>query len=125
MRRTKVVLAVAAMMVAMLVAFSAPAMANDKNERNDQHRTTIFDDGNRNDIFHDGNRNDIFHDGNRNDIFDDGNDIFDDGSAFFLFPFFAVEEIDIDCDGEDDDWDGGIDEGADCEVEIEFFEWWD
>ena len=125
MRRTKVVLAVAAMMVAMLVAFSAPAMANNKNERNDQHRTTIFDDGNRNDIFHDGNRNDIFHDGNRNDIFDDGNDIFDDGSAFFLFPFFAVEEIDIDCDGVDDDWDGGIDEGADCEVEIEFFEWWD
>ena len=116
MRRTKVVLAVAAMMVAMLVALAAPAMANDKNERNDQHRTNIFDDG---------NRNDIFHDGNRNDIFDDGNDIFDDGSAFFLFPFFAVEEIDIDCDGVDDDWDGGIDEGADCEVEIEFFEWWD
>jgi hypothetical protein len=109
MRRTKVVLAVAAMMVAMLVALAAPAMANDKNERNDQHRTNIF---------HDGDRNDIFHDGNRNDIFDDGN-------AFFLFPFFAIEEIDIDCDGVDDDWDGGIDEGADCEVEIEFFEWWD
>jgi hypothetical protein len=109
MRRIKLVLAAAAVMVAMLVAFSAPAMANDQNERNDQHRTTIFDDGNRHDFFDDGNRHDFF----------------DDGNGFFLFPFFAVEEIDIDCDGEDDDWDGGIDEGADCEVEIEFFEWWD
>jgi hypothetical protein len=109
MRRIKLVLAAAAVMVAMLVAFSAPAMANDQNERNEQHRTTIFDDGNRHDFFDDGNRHDFF----------------DDGNGFFLFPFFAVEEIDIDCDGEDDDWDGGIDEGADCEVEIEFFEWWD
>jgi hypothetical protein len=111
-------------MVAALTAFAAPAMANDKNERNDQNRTTIFDDGNRNNIFHDGNRNDIFDDGNRNNIFHDGNDIFDDGSAFFFVnPWLFVEEIDIDCDGVDDDWDGGIDEGADCEVEIEFFEW--
>src|SRR5918994_882592 len=98
MRRAKLVLALAAVMVAMMLAVAAPALANDKNERNDQDRT---------DIFHDGNRNDIFDDGNRNDIFDE--------NAFFLFPFFAIEEIDIDCDGEDDDWDGGIDEGADCE----------
>jgi hypothetical protein len=117
MRRAKLVLALAAVMVAMMLAVAAPASANDKNERNDQDRTNIFHDGDRNDIFHDGNRNDIFDDGNRNEIFDD--------NAFFLFPFFAIEEIDIDCDGEDDDWDGGIDEGADCEVEVEFFEWWD
>jgi hypothetical protein len=36
--------------------------------------------------------------------------------------FFAVEEIDIDCDGVDDDFDGLFDEGANCEVEIEFFD---
>jgi len=124
MRRTKLVLAAAAVMVAMLVAFSAPAMANNKNERNDQHRTNIFDNNHRNNDFFDNhccNNNHFF------DNHDDGDDIEDlfDDNAFFLFPLFAVEEIDIDCDGIDDDWDGGIDEGADCEVEIEFFDWWD
>jgi hypothetical protein len=37
MRRIKLVLALAAVMVAMLVAFSAPALANnDRNDRNDR-----------------------------------------------------------------------------------------
>ena len=41
---------------------------------------------------------------------------------FGFFPFFfAVEEIDIDCDGFDDGSDGLFDEGADCEVGIGFF----
>jgi CDP-diacylglycerol pyrophosphatase len=121
MRRTKLVLAAAALMVAMLVAFAAPAMANNQNERNDQHRfSNIFDDNCCRGHDHDGNfRNNCCN--NNNDKFED---IFDD-NAFLFFPFFAIEEIDIDCDGVDDDWDGGIDEGADCEVEIEFFEWWD
>jgi hypothetical protein len=41
---------------------------------------------------------------------------------FGFFPFFfAVEEIGVDCDAFDDDFDGLFDEGADCEVEIGFF----
>ena len=130
MRRTKLVLAALAVMAAMLVVFSAPAMANNNNDNNVQRNSSnIFDDGNRNDIFDNNHRNDIFDNdccnNNGNHEHDDEiGDIFDDNS-FFLFPFFAIEEIDIDCDGVDDDWDGGIDEGADCEVEIEFFDWWD
>jgi hypothetical protein len=63
MRRTKLVLAAAALMVAMLVAFSAPAMANNTNDNNvRRHTSNIFDD----------NHNDIFND-NHNDIFDDDN----------------------------------------------------
>jgi hypothetical protein len=55
MRRTKLVLAAAALMVAMLVAFSAPAMANNTNDDNVQrHSSNIFDD-NHKDIFNDGN----------------------------------------------------------------------
>jgi hypothetical protein len=132
-------------MVAMLVAFSAPAMANDKNDNNVQRNSSnIFDNKHHKGFFddnccrgHDGDFrfHDGFHDGDVEIEIDDGDfgfhddgdeigNVFDD-NAFFLFPFFAVEEIDIDCDGVDDDWDGGIDEGADCEVEIEFFEWWD
>ena len=43
MRRTKLVLAAATLMVAMLVAFAAPAMAN-TNDRNVQHHTSnVFD----------------------------------------------------------------------------------
>ena len=53
MRRTKVVLAAAALMVAMMVAFAAPAMAN-TNERNVQNRFSNDDccerfDNNKND----------------------------------------------------------------------------
>ena len=36
MRRAKLVLALAAVMVAMLMAFSAPALANDWEDRNDR-----------------------------------------------------------------------------------------
>jgi hypothetical protein len=59
MRRTKLVLAAAALMVAMLVAFSAPAMANSTNDNNVQrHSSNIFDD----DCCHD-------HDGDFDDDF--------------------------------------------------------
>ena len=52
MRRTKTVLAVVAVMVAMLVAFSAPAMANNTNDDNVQRSSSnIFGDNHHNDGF--------------------------------------------------------------------------
>jgi hypothetical protein len=110
MRRMKLVLAIAAVLVAMLAATAGPAMADNNNRH--ENRWDRWEDRHHGDC-------DWFncHRGDHIDL--------DLDEAFFLFPLFAVEEIDIDCDGVDDDWDGGIDEGADCEVEIEFFEWWD
>ena len=71
-----------------MVAFSAPAMANNKNERNVQHRTTILDNNHHKGFFDDnccrGHDGDFrFHDG-----FHDG-DQFSGFSPFFS-PFFAV-----------------------------------
>jgi hypothetical protein len=52
MRRTKSVLAVVAVMAAMLVAFSAPAMANNTNDNNVQRSSSnIFGDNGHNDGF--------------------------------------------------------------------------
>ncbi len=113
MRNWKARLLVGFMLVAMMLATVAgPAMAN----HTERHEDKIDNRQDRND-------NDRFH----NDSFFfvnsfDNDDFFDDDD-FFFFPFlFAVEEIDIDCDGFDDDGDLSIDEGADCEIEIEFFE---
>ena len=88
MRRTKLVLAAAAVMVAMLVAFSAPAMAN---ERNDQRSFSNISDNNNHDRFFGNdccnNNNDddaiIFTSfgGHGEDFFDD----FDDGDNFSAF----------------------------------------
>ncbi len=115
MRNWKARLLVGFMLVAMMLATVAgPAMAN----HTERHEDKIDNRQDRND-------NDRFH----NDSFFfvnsfDNDDSFDDD--FFFLPFlFAVEEIDIDCDGFDDDGDLFIDEGADCEIEIEFFEFWD
>jgi hypothetical protein len=125
MRRTKLVLAAAALMVAMLVAFSAPAMANNTNDDNVQrHSSNIFDDNHHNDIFDDGDNCCRDHDGdfdfaNFDNDFDDDDFDFDNNDFFFTpFFFFAIE--DIDCDGVDDDFDGGIDEDAlVCVVEFD------
>ena len=108
MRNWKARLLVGFMLVAMMLATVAgPAMAN----HTERHEDRIDERQDRND-------NDRFH----NDSFFFVNS-FDDDDDFFFFPFlFAVEEIDIDCDGFDDDGDLSIDEGADCEIEIEFFE---
>jgi hypothetical protein len=118
MRRTKLVLAAAALMVAMLVAFSAPAMANNTNDDNVQrHSSNIFDDNHHNDIFDDGDNCCRDHDGdfdfaNFDNDFDDDDFDFDNNDFFFTpFLFFAIE--DIDCDG-------GIDEDAlVCVVEFD------
>ena len=54
----------------------------------------------------------------------DGDDFEDfvEDSEFGFFPFFTpfiLEVDDVDCDGFDDDFDGGIDEDVVCVVEFE------
>jgi hypothetical protein len=49
----------------------------------------------------------------------DGDDFCDDDEDFDEFGFFVVEIDDVDCDGFDDDFDGGIDEDVVCVVEFE------
>ncbi len=112
MRDWKARLLVGFMLVAMMLATVAgPAMAN----HTERHEDRIDERQDRND-------NDRFH--NDSFFFVNSFDNDDDGLVLLISPFgfFAVEEIDIDCDGFDDDGDLSIDEGADCEIEIEFFE---
>jgi hypothetical protein len=117
------ILGALAVVVATFAAFSGPAMAADDDcdfrERGDRDDVVVCrDDGDR----------EVF-DVDEDDFFDDGDDFFiveddfDDEvffSPFFFSPFFFVEEIDVDCDEIDDDFDGWVDEGAVCEVEFEF-----
>ncbi len=75
MRRTKMVLAVAGLMIAMLVVLAAPAMAND-NHKNNNNR--FFDNDRNNNRFFDNNDDDfrfLFFDNNDDDDFCD--DFFD------------------------------------------------
>jgi hypothetical protein len=46
-------------------------------------------------------------------------DGFEDFGFFPFFTPFVLEVDDVDCDGFDDDFDGGIDEDAVCVVEFE------
>ena len=89
-------------MTVMLLAIAGPAMAGDNRQERQEFREDFF-------VFD--------HNINSDDCCDDDVEFVDFG---FVPIFFAVEEIDIDCDGLDDDFDGLFDEGADCEVEIEF-----
>ena len=122
MRRVKLVLGALAVVVASFAAFAGPALADDDcdfRERGDRDDVVVCrDDGDR----------EVF-DVDEDDFFDDGDDFFiveddfDDEvffSPFFFSPFFFVEEIDVDCDEIDDDFDGWVDEGAVCEIEFEF-----
>jgi hypothetical protein len=81
MRRTKLVLAAAAVMVALLVAFAAPAMAKGGNNHNGND--TKLD---KQDVKLD---NRILNDNNNNFRFDDNNNFrsFDDGIFFSPFAF--------------------------------------
>jgi hypothetical protein len=112
MRRTKLFLAlVAVLMVSMMVGFTAPAMA-DKNGNNNHGNNNRNDDNccNHND-------RDFFNccdNNNRNFLNEDFEDVFDE--AAFLVPV-VVFVIDDNCDGFDDDDDGGIDEDAVCDFD--------
>jgi hypothetical protein len=97
------------MLTVMLLAIAGPAMAGDNNRQERSEDRQEF-------------REDFFVFDHDNDFDDCCHDDFDDDDFVFFPYFFAVEEIDIDCDGFDDDFDGWFDEGADCEVEIEFFD---
>lgn len=106
------------MLTVMLLAIAGPAMADDNNRQERREDRREFREEFREDFFvfdHDFDFDDCC-----DDDFDDHDFDFDNDFGFFPF-FFAVEEIDIDCDGFDD-FDGLFDEGADCEVEIEFFD---
>jgi hypothetical protein len=113
MRRVKLVLGALAVVVASFAAFAGPALADDDCDFRER--------GNRDDGFvcrDDGDREFFDHD-------DFDNDDFFFYNPFLFSPFLYVEEIDVDCDEIDDDFDGWVDEGAVCEVEFEFEEVFD
>jgi hypothetical protein len=93
MRRTKTVLGVIAVMVAMLVAFSAPAMANNTNDNNVQRSSSnIFDDNRHNDWFDNNHHNNWFDHRDNNDdvIFLVSDNDFDDFDDFDdLYPYWG------------------------------------
>ncbi len=103
------------MLTVMLLAIAGPAMADDNNRQERREDRREFREDFRDDFF-------VFdHDIDFDDCCDDDDDV--EFVDFGFVPwFFFVEEIDIDCDGIDDDFDGLFDEGGDCEVEIEFFD---
>ena len=99
MRRIKLVLALAAVLVATLVATAGPAMAD-----NDRLRC------------HERDRNDTIvcnERGDRDDheVFEEADEFFDE----FDFPIFIVV-LDDNCDGFDDDGDLAIDEDGFCAI---------
>ena len=105
MRRTKLVLAAAALMVATLVATAGPAMAD-----NDRLRC------------HERDRNDTFvcnERGDRDDrgVFLEADDVeADEFFDEFDFPAIVLVVLDDNCDGIDDDGDWEIDEDGWCLV---------
>ena len=118
MRRVKLILGALAVVVATFAAFSGPSMAADDDcdfrERGDRDDVVVCrDDGDR-EVF---DANDYYYNDYYDRYFDEDDFFFD---PFFFSPFVFVEEIDVDCDEIDDDFDGWVDEGAVCEVEFEF-----
>lgn len=108
MRRIKLVLAMAAVLVGMLALQAGPAMADDDCDFRER--------GNRDDVV-------VCHDEGDREVFEA--DDFYYSPFLYSSPLLYVEEIDIDCDEIDDDSDGWVDEGAVCEVEVEFEEVFD
>ncbi len=119
MRRIKLVLAALAAAAASFMAFAGPAMAVECEHTNERG---VIECGKNDNVFLSEDR---FFEDDINDhdfILDDG-DIDDFEVDNFLFPLFVID--DIDCDGEDDDGDGWIDEDVQCVIELEPVEWWD
>jgi hypothetical protein len=116
MRRIKLVLGALLVALASFTAFSAPAMAVEC----DHVDPGVLECGKNDNVFLSEDR--FFDEG---DIDDGDNGFFHEGdfaAEGFFFPFFVID--DIDCDGIDDDGDGGIDEDVVCEVELEPVDWW-
>jgi hypothetical protein len=123
MKSWKARMLVGFMLVAMMLAtIAGPALANDgKNDNDNNHHNgfNIFDD---NDNHHNDDFDFVNFDNNddfdHNDDFDDDDFDFDNNDVVFTPFLFAID--DIDCDGVDDDFDGGIDEDAlVCVVEFD------
>ena len=113
------VLAALAAAAASFMAFSGPAMAVECEHTNERG---VIECGKNDNVF-------VREDRLEDDIDDLDFDL-DEGDVddfvaddFFLFPLFEI--FDIDCDGEDDDGDGLIDEDVQCVIELEPVEWWD
>ncbi len=108
MRRIKLVLAAAAVMVATLVATAGPAMAD-----NDRLRCHERD---RNDTIVCNERGD--HDDRADDV--EADEFFDEfGFPIFAFPAIVVVVLDDNCDGIDDDGDLAIDEDGFCVIGLD------
>ena len=104
---------------ASFMAFSGPAMAV---ECEHTLHSGVIECGKNDNVFVREERleddiNDLAFDLDEGDV----DDFVADGN--FLFPLFEID--DIDCDGEDDDGDGLIDEDVQCVIELEPVEWWD
>ncbi len=110
MRRIKLVLAMASVLVGMLALQAGPAMADDDCDFRER--------GNRDDVV-------VCHDDGDREVFEADDFFLDEDDSFYYSPLLYVEEIDIDCDEIDDDSDGWVDEGAVCEVEVELEEVFD
>jgi hypothetical protein len=128
MRRVKLILGALAVVVATFAVLSGPALAADDDcdfrERGDRDDVVVCrDDGDRevfdaNDYIDNDYIDNDYIDNDYYDRYFDEDDFFFE--PFFFSPFVFVEEIDVDCDEIDDDFDGWVDEGAVCEVEFEF-----
>ena len=108
MRRTKMVLAVVGLMIAMLVILAAPAMAKDNDRDNNNHNRFFFDDDK------DNNHHNRFFDDDdvRFVFFDDDNnndDFFDDDFRHNRF-FDRDNDFDFDSDLDQDADSGDVDQ---------------
>src|SRR5918997_963190 len=94
MRRTKMVLAVVGLMIAMLVILAAPAMANDNHRDNNNHKNNgnhhrfFFDDDDNDDFFDDDFRHNRFFD--RDNDFDFDQDFDQDADSGDVDQSFVV-----------------------------------
>jgi hypothetical protein len=104
------------MLTVMLLAIAGSAMADDNNRHERREDRQEWREDWREEWREDWRKE------WREDFCCDDEVVFFDHGFDFVPVFYLIEEIDIDCDGFDDDFDGLFDEGADCEVEIEFFD---